>query len=150
MQGEQNIFRRFLDGASWGLGFGLAACLILLAVGLLGTWMESRFSSEPTEILDWENFEILNQTHFLNESSDHDGGLHISGEIELTELPDRKKVLIRVTVRNESGGFVDSCADEHSVAYIKERTRSFNAHCDNVFSEAQFQDYEVSVSAYNR
>lgn len=152
MQSEQKFFKRILDGASWGMGFGLAASLILLAGGLLISWQESRYrsASESVELVDWDGFEVLNKAYFLNESSDHDGGLHISGEIQFTEMPIQKYVSIRLTIRNESGGFVDTCVDEYAVAYIKQMKRSFNVHCDNVFSEEQFQDYDVSVSAYDR
>ncbi len=150
MQNDQTFFRRFFDGVSWGVGFGLAVGLILVTVVFAIDWIESGPRRGSVEVIDWHSFEVSNKTHFLNESSENDGGLHISGEIKFTELPDKSFVSVMLTVRNETGGYVDSCADEFPVAYLSEKKRSFNVHCDNVFTEEQFRDYEVSIRAYDR
>ncbi len=149
-QSELTFFRRFLDGVSWGVGFGLSVGLILVAIIFLIDWMDSRPPNEQVEITEFESFRVLNKSHFLNESTEHDGGLHISGEIEFTEYPEQSFVSVLLTVRNEAGGFVDSCGEEFPVAYLSDEKRSFHVHCDNVFSEEQFHDYEISVRAYDR
>ena len=103
------------NGFLWGLGFGLAMTIIILAVQYLyPNEYEEMQDYTPTKI---KKFEVISNISRLEGSN-----FIIAGEYKLTESPDFETYQIEAVIRNEKGIFLQECSadiDKHSVEIEK-------------------------------
>lgn len=139
--------KKFIEGFLWGAGFTISASIVIsiaiwLNISLEDRNAENRYKKPESVLL--KNFEVLNSTHRLVESSGEYKGLVISGEIKYEPNEEYERLNLIATVRNSDGVFVDICSD--NMASVKrDNIYLFKIQCRQINSAEQFETYTFEL-----
>lgn len=149
---NDSLKKRFLDGLAMGSGFSIAlvgAFVIVSVLGFLFEWY-AQGKSARTEFHEWSQFVVLNSSHRLISGTEDDDGLYIVGELEFREIPPYEVFWITATLRDETGGFVDSCQSRHYTRRVPvSGVESFRIACRFTTDPNAFSNYAITVEAFD-
>ncbi len=132
---------KLISGFLWGIGFSLAAALILTGM----VFVESLFYESRMEIAHKiENFQILNSSNRIVTKDSGSSYLVISGEVTSLEFEELSSIEISAEVRNSDGGFVDLCFCDMALPEGAVKA-SFKIKCKDISSSEQFSTYVFSI-----
>jgi len=138
--------KKFRDGAIFGLGFSLTCCLVAVAF-IFSPELLDKFTVETEDYdVKLDKFNEVGVSHRFLPYTDHsNGGLYISGELE---IPDNRYTFVEVhaVIRNSMGGFIETCeAYTKRVVNDDESLRSFTLHCARVAQESELGTYTLEL-----
>ncbi|QYJ89341.1 hypothetical protein [Shewanella halotolerans] len=132
---------KLISGFLWGIGFSLAAALILNGM----VFVESLFHEDRIEIAHKiEKFQVLNSSNRIVTRDSGSSHLVISGEVSSLEFEKLSSIKISAEVRNSDGGFVDQCFNDLALPEGAVKV-SFKITCMDISSSEQFSSYEFSI-----
>jgi hypothetical protein len=125
----------------WGIGFSLAAALILNGM----VYVESLFNEDRIEFSHKINeFKIINSSHRIIINDSGSSYLVISGEVTSPEFDQLSSIQVSAELRNSEGGFVDLCS-ENIALLEKTVTATFKIKCNDISSAEQFVNYDFNI-----
>lgn len=132
---------KLFSGFMWGIGFSLAAALILNGM----VYVESLFHEDRIEFSHKINeFQIINSSHRIIINDSGSSHLVISGEVTSLEFDKINSISVSAELRDIDGGFVDSCS--YDTALIKKMiTIPFKIKCNDIASLEQFSTYDFNI-----
>lgn len=142
------MLQRFLYGLAWGAGVTLPVILGIVLLVVILEFGEDYFDDQSFVYEPIVDFEIIKPSHRIIEGAKYDNGLLITGEIKIEPSAYKSKydyLYIKALLRNQNGGYIESCSSAINTENIKIDVIRFGITCERIKQLQDFENYSFSL-----